>query len=101
LTGKEAVVITRPNTRSNLEVAKLQIFDRAKSKISEFLIACKLFIRMRMREVAVKKINSVGVIIYTREISKYLEIKCYKRSGEWRIKICDCGGIFDRSEKRV
>lgn len=101
MTGKEVVVITRPNTRSNLEVVKPQIFDGAKSKISEFLIAYKLFIRMRMREVAVKKINLVGVIIYTRKISKYLKRKCYKRSGEWKIKICDCREIFDRSEKRV
>ena len=55
LTGREAVVITKPNTGSNVEVAKPQIFDGAASKVLESLIACKLFIRMRMRKVAVEE----------------------------------------------
>ena len=55
MTGREAVVITKPNTGSNVEVAKPQIFDGAASKVLESLIACKLFIRMRMRKVAVEE----------------------------------------------
>ena len=55
MTGREAVVITKPNTGSTVEVAKPQIFDEAASKVLESLIACKLFIRMRMREVAVEE----------------------------------------------
>jgi len=43
------------NTRSNIEMAKLQTFDRAIEKVLGFLIAYKLFIRIRMREIVVKK----------------------------------------------
>jgi len=39
-------VVPRPNTRSSIEVAKLQVFDRRLEKILEFIIACRLFIRM-------------------------------------------------------
>jgi len=34
---------SRPNTRSNIEVAKLQIFNKEISKVSEFLILYKLY----------------------------------------------------------
>jgi len=33
-----------------IEVAKLQIFDGMSSKVTGFITACKLYIRMRMRE---------------------------------------------------
>jgi len=36
-------------------VAKLQVFDGISGKISGFIIACKLFLRMRMREVTVEE----------------------------------------------
>ena len=48
-------VAPRPNTKSNIEVAKLQAFDKTVGKILVFLTACKLFIRMRMRGDSVKK----------------------------------------------
>jgi len=44
-------VVLWSNTRSNIEVTKLQVFDGTSGKVSEFIIACKLF--LRMREVAV------------------------------------------------
>ena len=47
--------VSGPNTGSNIEVAKPQIFDRATRKLFGFLIACKLFIRMRIRKAAVKE----------------------------------------------
>ena len=47
--------ILEPNTKSNIEVVKPQIFNRKAGKVSEFLIACKLFIRIRMRDMEVKK----------------------------------------------
>ena len=43
------------STGSNVEAAKPQTFYRLAGKVSGFLMACKLFIRMRMREVAVEE----------------------------------------------
>jgi len=40
---------------SNIKVAKPQTFNREVSKVSSFLMACKLYLRMRMREVSVEK----------------------------------------------
>jgi len=37
------------------KVAKPQTFDGTAGKVLEFLMACKLFIRMRMRKMAVKE----------------------------------------------
>jgi len=44
-----------PNIRSNIKVAKLQVFDRIIEKISGFLIVYKLCVRMKMRNVIVGK----------------------------------------------
>ena len=55
-TGEEAATtVLRPNIGSNIEVAKLQILNGKVGKVLEFLTACKLFIRMRMRDVTVEK----------------------------------------------
>lgn len=51
----EAAAAPWPNTRSNVEVVKPQIFNGEASKISRFLIVCKLYIRMRISEVVVKE----------------------------------------------
>ena len=40
--------------RGGIEVAKPQIFDGMSLKVAEFIIVCKLYIRMRMREELVK-----------------------------------------------
>ena len=55
IAGKAGGIASRSNIRSNIEVAKLQVFDRSLEKVSEFIIACKLFIRIRMREEVVEE----------------------------------------------
>lgn len=52
--GAEAA-ISQPNTRLNIEVTKLQIFNEEASKVLEFLTAYRLYIRIRMRDVLVEK----------------------------------------------
>ena len=37
------------------EVAKLQIFDGTMARVAGFITACKLYIRMRMREETVEE----------------------------------------------
>ena len=46
---------SRPNIRLNIEVAKLLIFNREVSRISGFLMTCRLYIRIRMRDVIVEE----------------------------------------------
>ena len=48
--GETEEVVSRPNIESNTEVAKLQVFDGAVKKVLGFIMTCRLFIRMKMRE---------------------------------------------------
>ena len=43
------------NTGPNIEVAKLPTFNEDATKILGFIIACKLYIRIRMRNVSVEE----------------------------------------------
>ena len=53
--AREAAAVLWPNTGSNVKIAKPQTFNRKASKISKFLIAYKLYIRIKMREIVVKE----------------------------------------------
>jgi len=53
--GAEATVVLQLNTRSNIEVAKLQMFNRKTGKVLGFLTACRFYIRMRMEEITIEE----------------------------------------------
>ena len=52
---EETTVVSWPNTGSNIEVAKPQIFNGEAENMLEFLITCRLYIRIRMRDTVVKE----------------------------------------------
>jgi len=52
---EEEEVALELNTRSNIKVAKLPTFNKETSGVLEFLMACRLYIRMRMRNTLVEK----------------------------------------------
>jgi len=56
--GEGAERRIRGGTVAATEVAKLQTFDRTLLKVSRFLSACKLYIRMRLRESTIKIVES-------------------------------------------
>ena len=49
------VIFFKSNTKSNIEVTKLQTFNREISKVLGFLTLCKLYIRIKISEVTIKK----------------------------------------------
>ena len=43
------------NTESHIEVAKPPVFNREAGKIGEFIIVCRLYLKMKMREAMVEE----------------------------------------------
>ena len=59
------------NTAAATEVEKPQTFDRTPSKVSRFVGACKLYIRMRLRESSVEE-QIQWVLVIRREYGQTL-----------------------------
>ena len=53
--GAEATVVLQLNTGSNIEVAKLQMFNGKTGKVLDFLTACRFYIKMRMRKTTIEE----------------------------------------------
>jgi len=87
-------------TAAATEVAKLQTFDRTPSKVSRFLSVCKLYIRMRLRELSVEEqiqwvlsyIQGGSVDIWKENIMEELE------AGEVEY---ESAGEFGRNQERI
>ena len=47
--------MTESNMGPHMEVAKSAIFNREAGKVGEFVTACKLYLRMKMREATVEE----------------------------------------------
>jgi len=60
------------------------------SKVSDFLTVYRLYIRMRMKNVLVKKVSIVDIVIYTGRVSIYLEEEHDRGLGKWKLRIYDC-----------
>jgi len=46
---------SRLNTGSNIEVTMLQMFNKETGKILGFLIVCRLYIRIKIRDISVEE----------------------------------------------
>lgn len=43
------------NMGSNIKVAKLPVFNREVGRVGDFIMACRLYLRMRIKEAMVEK----------------------------------------------
>ena len=50
-----ARAMKKSNTESNIEMAKLLVFNGEVERVGGFITACKLYLRMRIRETTVEK----------------------------------------------
>ena len=52
---REGETVPRSNTRSNVEVAILQTFDESLEKVRDFVMAYKLYLKIRIRKAMVEE----------------------------------------------
>ena len=52
---REGETVPRSNTRSNEEVAILQTFDESLEKVRDFVMAYKLYLKIRIRKAMVEE----------------------------------------------
>lgn len=76
-------IASKPRYRFQSEVAKLSLFDRDPEKIMGFVIACKLYIRIRMREKLVEELV-YWILIYIQKGSVDVWKKNILADLEWR-----------------
>lgn len=50
-----AAAVAGSNTGSDIEVAKPPVFSREVEKIGDFIIACRLFLKMKIRGVMIEE----------------------------------------------
>ena len=55
LAAKKEEATERPNIRSDIEVTKPLVFNREARKIGGSITVCKLYLRIRIREVSVEE----------------------------------------------
>jgi len=53
--GEVEAMILKLNTRSNIKVAKLPTFNKNATNVLGFIMACRLHIKIRIRNVSVEK----------------------------------------------
>ena len=51
----ERGTIEGPNTEPNIKVAKPSAFNREAGRVGRFIMACRLYLRMKIREAIVKE----------------------------------------------
>jgi len=77
------------------EVAKPQILDGTSLRVARFIMVCKLYIRMRMREEPVDPVICIG------RNSRCVERECNGGVGNRGIRIQVSRGIFDKFEEGI
>ena len=65
-TLSEQVVVREGGGAISMEITKPQVFDGVSSKVSEFVTACRLYIRMKMREALLEE-QVQWVLSYVQE----------------------------------